>query len=69
MNDEIHDLGKQVKLKFNHFVTTGHDYDWDDHNSSKSIYQKALTLAKNQYFTTALTKTKPIWKYICQWWF
>ena len=41
MNSEICYLGKQVKLKFNHAVTTSHDYDWDDHNKSKSIYQKA----------------------------
>ena len=48
MNDEIQDLGEQVKLKFNHAVTTGHYYDWDDHNKGKSVYQKALNLAKNQ---------------------
>ena len=41
--EELKEMGKQVKLKFSHTVTTGHDYDWDDHNSTKSIYQKAST--------------------------
>ena len=40
-------MGNQVKLKFSHAVTTCHDYDWDDHITSKSTYQKALNLAKN----------------------
>ena len=57
-------MGDQVKLKFSHAVTTGHDYDWDDHNSTKSTYQKALNLAKNQYFASALTGTRQIWNYI-----
>ena len=47
MTDKIQDLGEQVKTKFNNAVLTGHDFDWDDHNRSKSVYQKALNLAKN----------------------
>ena len=50
LTKELKDLGEQVKTKFRHVVLTGHDYDWDDHNGSKSVYPKALNLAKNQYF-------------------
>ena len=60
----MRDLGNQVKLKFNHPVTTGYHYDWDVHNKSKSIYQKALNLASNKYFAKTLTKTRQIWNYI-----
>ena len=61
MDDDLRSLGNQFKLKFQHAVTTGHSYDWDDHNKSKSIYHKTLNLARNKYFTTTLTKTRQIW--------
>ena len=38
LTDELKEMGNQVKLKFSHAVTTGHDYDWDDHNTTKSTY-------------------------------
>ena len=57
IDEEIRDLGDQVKLKFNHAITTGNGYDWGEHNKSKSIYQKALNLAKDKYL--AATYTKP----------
>ena len=62
--EELKDLSEQVKTKFKHAVLTGHEYYWDDHNTSKSVYQKALNLAKNQYFASTLTRTKQIWNYI-----
>ena len=64
ITDEICELGHQVKVKFNHAVSTGHDYDWDDHNNSKSIYQKAFNLAKKQYLAASLRGTKKILNYI-----
>ena len=57
-------MGEQVKTKFSPAVMTGHDHDWDNHNSTKSVYQKALNLAKNLYFASTLTRTKHIWNYI-----
>ena len=64
IDEEKKELGDKVKLKFNHAITTGHHYDWDEHNKSKSIYQKALNLAKNKYVAATLTKTIQIWNYI-----
>ena len=64
MTDELKELGESIKLKFSHIVTTGRDYDWDDYNSIKSVFQKALTLAKNQYFASTLTGARHIWNYI-----
>ena len=56
MTDELKELGESVKSKFSQYaVSTGRDYDWADHNLAKSIYQKTLTLAKNQYFASTLT--------------
>ena len=64
LTDELKEMGNQVKLKFSHAVTTGHDYDWDDRNSTKSTNQKALNFGKNQYFASALTGTRQIWNFI-----
>ena len=50
MTEELKDLGESVKLKFSQAVTTGRDFNWDDHNNTNSIYQKALSLAKKSIF-------------------
>ena len=42
LTEELKDLGEQVKTEFKHALLTGLDYDWDDHNTCKSIYQKTL---------------------------
>ena len=64
MTDELKELGDSVKSKFSQAVSTGRDYDWADHNLAKRIYQKSLTLAKNQYFASTLTGARHIWNYI-----
>ena len=64
MTEELKDLGESVKLKFSQAVNYGRDYDWDDHNNTKSTYQKALSLAENQYFASTLTGARHIWNYI-----
>ena len=51
-------------MKFSQAVSTGRDYDWAEHNLAKSMYQKSLALAKNQYFASTLTAARNIWNYI-----
>ena len=40
INEEIFDLGKQVKLKFNNAITTKIAYDWDDYNKNKTSIKR-----------------------------
>ena len=64
LTDKLRELNKSVKTKFSQAVNTGRDYDWAEHNLAKSIYQKSLNLAKNQYFASTLTGVRNIWNYI-----
>ena len=60
LTDKLRELNNSVKTKFSQAVATGRDYDWAEHNLAKSIYQKSLNLAKNQYFTSTLTGARNI---------
>ena len=61
LTDELKELNQEVKSKFSQAVSTGRDYDWAEHNLAKSMYQKSLALAKNQYFASTLNGARNIW--------
>ena len=64
ITDEIQDIEKNIKIAYNNAAATGIESDWKTFNREKSIYQKTLAAAKDNYIARGLMNPKGVWSFI-----